>query len=201
MQELVTCRNFSYTIGYKKLFSNLSFTISQNQIVHLSGDNGVGKSSLFKMLIQESNNTSLVEWHNPNKKKISYLGHELGLYSSLTLSENLEYFRGISASAEDIRKDLLEKFNLKKHIDSKVGTFSEGMKRKAGLLRALSPNADLLLLDEPFNGLDQSSSQILKEVLVNYSKVIGAIFMITHEKQNIGDILDREFTLRDGILT
>jgi len=199
MKELVICKELSYSIGYKKIFTNISFTIFKNEIVLLSGENGSGKSSLLKVILHYFKNSKQFIWEEKSPS-ISYLGHELGLYTSLTLKENLDYFQNISKNKNFEFDELLDTFKLKKFIHSSVNTFSEGMKRKAGIIRALCPNANLLLLDEPFNGLDNNSSNALKKILLNYKLNIGSVLIVTHEKEKISDLYSREIILSNGNL-
>lgn len=109
---------------------------------------------------------------DPRTKKNTYLGHELGFYSSLSLEENLDYFSKLDGLPPDLRKRnlLLEAFRLQKRIWDPIHTFSRGMKQKVAILRALLSSAEVVLFDEPFTGLDAESSKVLSALLNEESK-------------------------------
>lgn len=108
----------------------------------------------------------------PRQKKITYLGHELGFYSSLSLEENLDYFSKLDGTPFDLtkRNELLEAFRLQKRIWDPIHTFSRGMKQKVAILRTLLSSAEVVLFDEPYTGLDADSSRILSGLLNEESK-------------------------------
>jgi heme exporter protein A len=195
-EEFLTCKGISYTIGYKNLFRNLTFTLFKGEVVLLSGENGSGKTTLLKLIFKEHRSDKFI-WNGSFKFPVSYLGHEPGIYTSLSLQENLDYFAGITAGSISHLLPLLEEFKLHKRLLDPVNTFSEGMKRKAGILRALLPNSPLLLLDEPFNGLDKNSVEVLKRILIDYSKD-KTVLLATHDPDVIKSIFKREFHLSEG---
>ncbi len=110
------------------------------------------------------------------------MGHELGLYTTLSLEENLEYFRGIAGDCrpEEQIVSWLKDFRLWQRRKDPISSFSRGMKQKAALVRALLPNVDLYLLDEPLTALDTegaSKAQIVLESVLQDS----ALILVTHD--------------------
>ena len=198
---LLSCKNLTYTIGYKKLFTNLSFTIFYGDKIELRGQNGAGKSTLLQILLnyQKEKSIQITDLNPKFSPIISYLGHKNGLYSSLSLEENINFFNQIQktpSSKEDIYF-LLNQFDLKKKLMDKIQTFSEGMKKKAGIIRTLLCKSDLLLLDEPFNGLDKNSTQILIELLKT-NQYFKTLMIVSHEEKNLQQITNKLYELEKG---
>jgi len=116
---------------------------------------------------------------------ISYLGHELGLYNSLSLLENLQFFHSIAEIPIEWKQveDWVHKFQLQLRWDDPIYTLSRGMKQKVALIRALIPSSHLLLLDEPFTGLDQKSNLEIREILKEISTE-ATILAVVHEEED-----------------
>ncbi len=135
------------------------------------------------------------------KPRISYLGHELGLYTSLSLEENLRYF--LSIAKMEYSKDkvgaLLKSFQLWTRKQDPIFTFSRGMRQKAALVRALLTGGDLILLDEPFTALDQSGLETAIYVLEEYS-LNSAVLLVTHDPRIPFSRQTKSLTLKEGNL-
>ena len=198
-ESLVTIDNLTITIGLKTVFKSMSFSIYGGDSVLLTGENGSGKSTLLKAIFSGQDKKQ-IQWNKKGERdRVSYLGHELGLYTSLTLEENLEYFSRISKKPISKSKliGITEKFGLGKRVRDPVHTYSEGMKRKAGIIRALLVDAELLLMDEPFNGLDSNSVDILSALLKDIGKSTTFI-IVSHEIQKIKSIVNRHLHIEHG---
>ncbi|HMV46077.1 MAG TPA: ATP-binding cassette domain-containing protein [Leptospiraceae bacterium] len=200
--SILSCKNLSYTIGYKKIFKSISFEIFASEFTLLTGENGSGKSSLLKLILQSSKRKEF-QWNdNFNSKNInpiSYLGHENGLYSSLTLRENLNFFNRIlkNPMPESDLNILLERLNLIKRLDDPISTFSEGMKKKSGIIRALLARPLLLLLDEPLNGLDVNSAEAFLNILKTDFKD-SAILLVSHEIDKLSKLVKNRLHIYNG---
>lgn len=199
---LLKCNHLSYSIGYKKILRDINFEILPGEFVLLTGENGSGKSTLLKLIFGGSKKECF-EWTKKDNARpnFSYLGHENGLYSALSLEENLNYFESISGHSEsaELVRELLIEFNLNKRLKDPVHTFSEGMKKKSGILRTLLFYPMVLLLDEPFNGLDEKASSILKKILNDY-KSKGSVLLITHNPEKFTDVCNKRWNLENGEL-
>ncbi len=194
--SLFICENLNYTIGYKRIFRDLSFTLESKELWILTGENGAGKSTLLKLLYE--NRDSAFRSQFPAHSMFSYLGHEMGLYSSLSLKENLDFYKSILPTriSDEKIQSLLEMFRLHKRVMDPVHTFSEGMKKKSGIIRALLPNAPILLLDEPFNGLDQAAISVLQNLLKDYSTQ-NSILVATHDPSLLNHFSTGELHLKN----
>ena len=203
--SILSCKNLSYTIGYKKIFKNISFEIFASDFTLLTGENGSGKTSLLKLILQSSRKKEF-SWEenllaDKEQNLISYLGHENGLYSSLSLRENLTFFNRIlkHPMPESRMNTLLDLFHLTKRLEDPVYTFSEGMKKKSGIIRALLARPALLLLDEPLNGLDVESTQAFLKVL-NTEFADTSILLVAHEIDKISPFVKRRLHIYKGEL-
>jgi heme exporter protein A len=194
--SLFICENLNYTIGYKRIFRDLSFTLKSQELWILTGENGAGKSTLLKLLYENRNLAFRSPF--PANSLFSYLGHEMGMYSSLSLKENLDFYKSILPTriTNDKIQFLLEEFQLHKRIMDPIHTFSEGMKKKSGIIRALLPNAPILLLDEPFNGLDQTAISALQNILKEY-KSQNSIIVATHDPSLLNHFSTGELQLKN----
>ncbi|EMY69471.1 ABC transporter ATP-binding protein [Leptospira vanthielii] len=170
-QTLLETKALTITVGEKVLLREINLSFFKTGIVAVLGENGAGKSTLLKEIYHHSLSSPKWQW-NQGKKKITYLSHELGFYSSLSLEENLDYFSKLDGSISDLskRNRLLEAFRLQKRIWDPIHTFSRGMKQKVAILRALLSSAEVVLFDEPFTGLDADSSKVLSDLLNEESK-------------------------------
>lgn len=186
--HLLQVQNFSYSIGFKSILEKVNLKLSHKKRTALRGENGAGKSTLLRCILHYAHYKDFIVWNKEipvSQKTISYLGHELGLYNSLSLFENLKFFHSIAQSP--ISWDTIEKwvnnFQLQLRWDDPIYSLSRGMKQKVALVRALIPNASLLLLDEPFTGLDHKSNIEIREILKLISESTS-ILAVIHEVED-----------------
>ncbi len=199
MEDLVLrCKNLNYNIGYKKIFQNLNFEIFKNDKILLQGENGVGKSTLLQLILNYNKNSSFEFKTNKNQNHLSYLGHKNGYYANLSLSTNLEYFNSILnfPISKEIILNYLKLFNLEKRISDKISIFSEGMKKKVGIIRALISKPSLLLLDEPFNSLDENSCNVLTKLLKEEFQN-SSILIVSHDPKPVLEFANKKMILKD----
>jgi len=158
---LIKADNLSYKINESKLFSGISFALNSNQALHIMGSNGSGKSTLIRIL----GGISEPSKGNITKKEdliISYLGHKNALKSYLSVRDNLDL---LDLWDNDQIDNLLSTFDLMNKLDVTLGNLSFGQQKKIALLRIFINEADLILLDEPFVGLDIEMCEILSDHL------------------------------------
>jgi heme exporter protein A len=162
-QTLIEAHNLAFAINGNKLFHNLSFSLTNGEAMHITGDNGSGKSTLIRIILGITNQTrGNVE--NNLSKCIAYLGHKNAVKNYLTLEDNLILME--LKEHKDLKK-YLEILNLKKYSDVIVANLSFGQQKKLALLRIFLNNSELIVLDEPFVGLDKQTQKILSEFLNN----------------------------------
>lgn len=158
--------------------NGISLTINKGEIFGLLGTNGAGKTTIFSMLCGLFSPTSgnifinglSVRTQIPEiKKHIGVVPQDIALYPTLTAKENLSFFgKMYGLKGNDLKKSIenwLEIFNLSKHSDKKIKTYSGGMKRRVNLIAGILHNPKLLLLDEPAVGIDaRSRLEIMQEL-------------------------------------
>ncbi|TGK07969.1 ABC transporter ATP-binding protein [Leptospira semungkisensis] len=179
---VLECSGLSYSIGRKSVLKNVSFSVFRGEVLFVRGMNGSGKTTLLKSILQHDKFKKEIRFPASGTPRFSYLGHELGLYTTLSLEENLEYFRGIAGDCrpEDQIESWLRDFRLWQRRKDPVSSFSRGMKQKAALVRALLPNVGLYLLDEPFTALDTEGEIKAKLVLESVLQT-SALILVTHD--------------------
>lgn len=195
--------------GRRKALSQVSFTCAPGEIVGLLGPNGAGKSTLLNILA-----TLLA----PSKGEVRYgavagqqsgaairaqigmLGHDLFLYPELTAHENLTFFAHLYGlrNVPSIVDAALERANLAARANDYVGGFSRGMRQRVALERALLHDPRLILLDEPFTGLDQASTRALVERLQERQRAGCMIVLATHDLDVVDGVLTRALFLING---
>ena len=158
---LIKADNLSYKINESKLFSGISFALNNNEALHIMGSNGSGKSTLIRILggISEPSKGNITKKED---LKISYLGHKNALKSYLSVRDNLDLLDLMDNKQID---NLLTEFDLTNKLDVTLGNLSFGQQKKIALLRIFINEADLILLDEPFVGLDIEMCEILSDHL------------------------------------
>ncbi|WP_061207146.1 ABC transporter ATP-binding protein [Leptospira santarosai] len=202
-QALFVCKDLSYSIGKKRILKQISFALFRGELVLLRGDNGVGKTTLLKVILNHERHKDSFSFIGSEsaKPRISYLGHELGLYTSLSLEENLRYFLSIAKMeyTKDKVETLLKLFRLWARKQDPIFTFSRGMKQKAALVRTLLTGGDLILLDEPFTAFDRSGLETAIRVLEEYS-LNSAVLLVTHDPEIPFSRKTKSLILKEGIL-
>ena len=160
---LVSAQNITYSINENKLFHNLSFGVNSGEGLHIKGGNGSGKSTLLRIILGITTPTKGLIKRCSEDLKISYLGHKNAIKNYLTPIENLELlFNDVEIK---IAYEWLYKFNLSHVQDELAASLSFGQQKKLALIRVLAQSPELIVLDEPFVGLDQTAADQLNNFL------------------------------------
>ncbi len=197
--------------GRRKALSHVSFECHAGEIVGLLGPNGAGKSTLLSILATLlAPSTGRVEYGSATvdkagarlRARLGMLGHDLYLYPELTARENLSFFARLYGLANPVQivDQGLEQAALTARADDQVSGFSRGMRQRLALERALLHRPRLLLLDEPFTGLDQASSAALAARLRDLRDQGCLIVLATHDLEVAEHVLSRSLFLRAGRL-
>jgi heme exporter protein A len=161
--KLFSAQNITYSINENKLFHNLSFEINSGEGLHIKGGNGSGKSTLLRIILGvTSPSKGLIQSYDQDLK-ISYLGHKNAIKNYLTPIENLDLL--FSGDELNLALEWLNKFGLSHVQDELTASLSFGQQKKLALIRVLAQPSDLLVLDEPFVGLDQTTADELNSFL------------------------------------
>jgi len=214
--QVASFKNISLSYGMRKILDSISFDIYPGEILGLLGPNGVGKSTLFNLLIGlikpnagqiffgSMNVNKFPIYLRTRKFKIGYVPQYGGYFHDLTLIENFKSIAEIVIEDKRERptkiEELIHKFDLDNVREVKAKFLSGGQKRKLVICLALLGNPKILLCDEIFAALDVLSIQMLKEILINLQmeqpKI--SIMICEHQARELLSIVDRAMILSKG---
>ena len=172
----VIAENISYKVNDNKLFHNLSFSLNTGESLHIKGPNGSGKSTLLRIILGITNTTKGLITINSTKDKC-YLGHKNSLKNYLSLDDNILL---MEFDNHPCLKKYIEILDLKRYLDVNVANLSYGQQKKLGLLRLFLNSSDLIILDEPFVGLDKETQIILTDFLTDQLKENKTLIYTSH---------------------
>ena len=180
-KSLIEAKNIAYKINENKLFHNLSFSVNKGEALHISGPNGSGKSTLIRIILGITKQTKGTLTHNESNN-ISYLGHKNALKNYLTVSDNLIL---LGLNSHEKLNNFLEELALKKYLDVTVANLSFGQQKKLALLRIFLNKSNVIVLDEPFVGLDTYTQNIVESFLIKEINLGKALIYTSHINCNI----------------
>ncbi len=187
---------------------HLDMEVQQGEIFGLLGPNGAGKTTTIRMLmdiIKPDEGTIRVLGHPPGHKaqeRIGYLPEERGLYRNLKLMECLTYLavlKGMDRKLVRKRAELLlEQVGLEAKGNDKIKALSKGMQQKAQLVATLIHDPELVILDEPFLGLDPLSTEQVKGVIQDLRERGKTVVLSTHQMNQVERMCDRILLINEG---
>jgi len=209
--DRVAVEDVSRHFGRRRAVSRVTFQVGRGQILGLLGPNGAGKSTLLAMLGTLLRPTSgsirfggrdLTTGDDSLRARIGVLGHDLFLYPELTAGENLSFFAALygSTDADGAARRALERAGLIDRADDLVSSFSRGMRQRLALERALLHRPRLVLLDEPFTGLDDRSVGSVSDRVRQLASTGAIVVLATHDLDLADGLVTRVALLRDGRL-
>ena len=198
--------------GRRRALHNVTFSCGAGEVVAVLGPNGAGKSTLLAVistLIAPNGGEVRYGPHTARsagarlRHRLGWLGHELQVYPELTARENLQFFArlmGVSDENAAVAAALASS-RLESRAEEPVSGFSRGMRQRLALERALIHRPRLILLDEPFTGLDGPSSDALALRLRALAQAGTLVLLATHDVDLADQVLDRAMVLQSGRLT
>ena len=181
--KLISAQNISYKINEKMLFHNLSLDVYSGEGLHIKGGNGSGKSTLLKILLGiTSVSKGLIEYKNQDLK-FSYLGHKNAIKNYLTPAQNLQLLFDHASLTNAF--EWLEKLNLFQVQDELTANLSFGQQKKLALIRVLAQSSELIVLDEPFVGLDTAASDLLNSFFVQKISEGTGLILTSHIQPSV----------------
>lgn len=207
----VEARALGKMIDTKHVLRQIDLVIPHGRFVALLGANGAGKTTLLRtiaMLLPATSGTLHLFGEPASRgavrlrRRIGVIGHEPMLYRDLSALENLMFF-GRLYEIDDVRTrahELLESVGLAGRADDPVKTYSRGMLQRVAIARALMHDAELILADEPFTGLDAPSRLMLEELLRRLHDEGRTIILANHDVGRSLELTEQAVVLRDGAL-
>lgn len=213
MSDTATIRTETLTKQFGRFTAllNVSIEIAQGDFVSIVGQNGAGKTTFLKIL------STIIRSYQGNvqlfgialrragadvRRRIGVVSHESLLYPDLTVTDNLTYYArlySVSNRRERVT-EVIQHLDLEFKAKSLVRSLSRGLRQRASLARAFLHEPDLLLLDEPFTGVDERAAGLVIDSLAGFKKRGGTILMVTHNIERGWDLADRMIIMQRGTL-
>lgn len=206
---MIKLHSLTKNYGYNPVLRGVDLHVGEGEFVTLVGPNGAGKSTLLRivatLLRPTSGEVRIGGWPLPShanrvRRHIGLVSHQSLLYRDLSAAENLSFFArlyGLPDANERVQAALRQVGLLARQRDP-VGTFSRGMVQRLTIARATLHEPDVLLLDEPYTGLDQEASALLDELLRRETAAGRTVLMITHDLGHGLGLSDRLVILHHG---
>lgn len=213
MDVLLKVQKLKKSFGNTQVLHGLDFEVRRGDIVGYIGPNGSGKSTTVKLILGLlSGYEGEIEIFGENirsgdigyKRRIGYVPEVAELYETLTPREYLRFLSRIYETEEadflGRAQDMLDIFGIAGSFDSRISSFSKGMKQKLVIVCSMVHNPDILFLDEPLSGLDANSVAVFKEVIDSLARSGKTIFYSSHIMELVEKISSRIILLKNGII-
>jgi ABC-2 type transport system ATP-binding protein len=194
--------------GNRAAVNDVSFNVEKGEIFGLIGPNGAGKTTTIRMMMDiikpDSGEIKIMgeKLSDSSKDKIGYLPEERGLYKKLTIMDTIIYFaslKGIDAQTARQRGEvMLKRADLLPHQNKRIEELSRGMSQIVQLVITTIHEPDLIVLDEPFSGLDPVNTQLLKDIIRELKGKGKTLIMSTHLMNDIEELCDRLLMISKG---
>ena len=206
---ILELKNIEKSFGEKKVLTGVSFKAEGGKAFGLLGRNGAGKTTSIRILMDvfPANSGEVLIDGQPidyNKIDIGYLPEERGLYPKKIIIDQLAYFAELKGmSRKEAVKSIdywLERLGMTEYRNKKLETLSKGNQQKIQLITALAHNPDIVILDEPFSGLDPVNAMLLKEVVKEQIANGKIVLFSSHQMSYIEEFCDSIAILNNGVV-
>ena len=206
MNDILTTKELGKNFKHKRVLDQINLNVPTGKIYCIMRPNGAGKSTLLKIISGIEKPTEGVvtfkdkNWKREDLKVIGSLIEEPGLFDNLTVEENIKLKLKLHRVENKNQEQILNTLGFGDHNQEKVKGFSTGMRQRLGIALAFMGNPDLVILDEPTNGLDTFGIHELRELLMLEKKQGKTIIIASHMLSEIQKVADRIAILGDGKL-
>ena len=193
--------------GYLQALKSVSLEIGASEFLAFSGPNGAGKTTLLKIIathISPSSGTLKIFGADAFKnvgetrRRIGFVTHESFLYDELTVRENLLFYAKLFSAEEGDFLDIIDYLGMKRWYNVPVKQLSHGLRKRADIVRALIHNPDLILLDEPFAGLDTKTCDVLVDYFKSQEEKGKTLLISSHSLEWTKKICEKGISLDKG---
>lgn len=211
MEPIISIRNLKKSFGDKTVLKDINLDIYEGELIGYIGPNGAGKSTTVKIILGLIGDYSgeirifgkdIKESGVEYKKRIGYVPETADMYENLTAREYLTFIGELYGmeydEANKKAEKLMDLFGIKNVYDSRISSYSKGMKQKTLIISALLNNPDVLFLDEPLSGMDANSVMVFKEVMSELVKMGKTIFYSSHIMDVVEKISKRIILINKG---
>lgn len=204
---MLKIKDIQKNFGDLKALDDVSFDVNDGHILGLIGQNGAGKSTTFHSILNFLHYQGTITWNDQpitedNFNQIGYLPEERSLMPKLTVEQQIVYLARLKGkTAKEIRPQIdiwLQKFAVKGTKKDKIKDLSKGNQQKVQLICTLIHHPKLIILDEPFSGLDPVNSDLLKKAIFEAKDQGAAIIFSSHDMENVEELCDSLVMLRNG---
>lgn len=203
----IEIRNICKSFRDNQALNNVSFTIEEGKAFGILGRNGAGKTTFIRILLgimEPDSGEILVDGKKirNEKLKFGYLPEERGLYLKYKVCDQLLYFAELNGmnkkDAKKVIKEQLKVFKIEEYYNKKIEELSKGNKQKIQLIAAIIHNPDIVVLDEPFSGLDPVNVELFKEVIKNLLREKKTIIFSSHQMNSVEEFCNDVIFIKNG---
>lgn len=206
METILSLKNLDKKYGKVHAVNNLSFDIQRGNVYGILGPNGSGKSTTLGIILNVVNRTSgEFSWFNGELsthealKKVGAIIERPNFYPYMTASQNLALICKIKGISEEKINEKLSTVNLFERRDSKFSTFSLGMKQRLAIASALLNDPEILILDEPTNGLDPQGIHEIRQIIQHIAANGTTILLASHLLDEVEKVCSHVVVIRNGV--
>ncbi|CAJ1229484.1 ABC transporter ATP-binding protein [Lactiplantibacillus xiangfangensis] len=204
---MLSVAHISKTFGTVKALNDVSFDVHDGEIMGLIGQNGAGKSTTFHSILNFLAFDGQITWNGQpltadDYNQIGYLPEERSLMPKLTITQQIVYLARLKNQPASITKpkikEWMQRFAVKGQPSDRIKKLSKGNQQKVQLICTLIHDPQLIILDEPFSGLDPVNADLLKQAILDAKQRGATIIFSSHDMSNVEEICDALVMLRNG---
>src|SRR5262245_40694574 len=199
---MLWARDLAHAFGAVQALDGITFSLNRGQTLVIFGPNGAGKTTLLRIiagLIRPRRGSAQVDG---GRRAIGWIGHQSQLYGQLTVRENLRFWASLYDVPPDVARErsanLIRRLGLERQELQLVRTLSRGESQRASIARALMHDPAVLLLDEPFSGLDRLAAEELRALLAELASAGRATVLVTHNVDEGTELATEIAFMRNG---